>query len=180
MKYIITEKQFKKISDLVLKEQAVTQPTPTPNQQTNPQPKLQPVVIDGVSYKSPKIKTKLDLDAVTAKVEDELVKIVDYGRMKGYTAMRPFTQGGQNFGIKLISSIPEFLRVNAILGNPKAIDFATLKSTMESLSKVNPKFAELFLNPIDVLNTLLTNDYYAAASEGIFKYYQYLLKQRLS
>jgi hypothetical protein len=171
MKYIITEKQFKKISDLVLKEQGVPQTTPLP---------LSGVTINGVKYKSPKIKTQIDVDALTAKVEDELSKIVDYGRMKGNTAMRPFTQDKTNFGVKLISSIPEFLRVNAILGNPKAIDFATLKSTMQSLSKVNPKFAELFLTPIDVLNTLLTNDYYAAASEGIFKYYQYLLKQRLS
>jgi hypothetical protein len=171
MKYIITERQFKKISDLVLKEQDVPQ--------TNPLP-LSGVTINGVKYKSPKIKTQIDVDALTAKVEDELSKIVDYGRMKGNTAMRPFTQDKTNFGVKLISSIPEFLRVNAILGNPKAIDFATLKSTMQSLSKVNPKFAELFLTPIDVLNTLLTNDYYAAASEGIFKYYQYLLKQRLS
>ena len=172
MKYIITERQFKKISDLVLKEQVIPQTTPLP---------LSGVTINGVRYKSPKIITQQDLDAFTAPVQDELVKIVDYGRMKNYTAMRPFTQGrGIQFGEKIKLSIPEFLRVNAITGNPKPIDFKTLKTTMEGLSKANTKFAELFKTPIDVLGSLLlSNTDYSASAEGVFKYYQNLLKQRL-
>jgi hypothetical protein len=172
MKYIITEKQFKKISDLVLKEQGVPQTTPLP---------LSGVTINGIKYKSPKIKTQIDLDAFTAPVQDELVKIVDYGRMKGYTAMRPFTQGGKKFGDEIRLSIPEFLRVNAILGNPKPINFSTLKTTMEGMSKSNANLADLFKTPISVLGTLLqTNTDYAASTENIFNYYQNLLRQRLS
>jgi hypothetical protein len=80
MKYIITERQFKKISDLVLKEQTTTPSTIKPNSG---------VTINGISYKLPKIKTQQELDKFTAPVQDQLVSIIDSGRMKGNTGMGP-------------------------------------------------------------------------------------------
>jgi hypothetical protein len=173
MKYIITERQFKKISDLVLKEQTTTPSTIKPNSG---------VTINGISYKLPKINTQQELDKFTAPVQDQLVSIIDSGRMKGYTGMGPFTKtrNGISFGQKIILSIPELLRVNAMLGISKPLDLVTLQSQINSMSSQSPVLANLFLNSKQVLDTILTpNSDYAVASKPIFNYYKNLLNKRL-
>ena len=179
MKYIITEKQFKKISDLVLKEQAVTQPTP----QTTPLPKITPppVTINNVTYKLPKIKNEQDLSNFVAELTpDQLVNIVGKGRMYLY----PLTTGAkipaQMRGSILLRSLSEFLRVHAITGNVNPMDLVTLKSTINKLSTI-PTMKGLFVYSPAFLEMLLTpTSYIAGDAKNITTYYQNLLKQRLS
>jgi hypothetical protein len=177
MKYIITEKQFKKISDLVLKEQATTQTTTL---QTTKQPNL-PVVIENVTYRLPKIKNEQDLSNFVAELNaDQLVNIVGKGRMYLY----PLTTGAkipaQMRGSILLRSLSEFLRVHAITGNVNPMDLATLKSTIDKLSTV-PTMKGLFVYSPAFLEMLLTpTSYIAGDVKNITTYYQNLLKQRLS
>jgi hypothetical protein len=177
MKYIITEKQFKKISDLVLKEQSTTQTTTL---QTTKQPNL-PVVINNVTYKLPKIKNEQDLTNFVAELNaDQLVNIVGKGRMYLY----PLTTGAripaQMRGSILLRSLSEFLRVHAITGNVNPMDLVTLKSTIDKLSTV-PAMKGLFIYSPSFLEMLLTpTSYIAGDAKNITTYYQNLLKQRLS
>jgi hypothetical protein len=164
MKYIITERQFKKISDLVLKEQGVPQTTPLP---------LSGVTINGISYKLPKIKTQQDLDAFTAQLsQDELVNIIGKGRMFNYPI--------KGMGGRLLQSLPELLRLHAITGVSTPMDIPTLKSRIDALLK-NPSMKNYFINSPYVLGMLLNpTGGFAGDSKNIVNYYQNLLKQRLS
>lgn len=172
MKYIITEKQFKKISDLVLKEQPIPSPTLTV---------LPGVKINGITYNLPKIRTQQDLDAFTAVVPDELPQIVDYGKMKGYSRMFQYSSPQEKkFGAKILASIPEFLRVNAIKGISKPIDLNSLKLEIDSMSK-SPALKPFFIDSPYVLEILLNPDSaYSEDAKTIFNYYKNLLNKRLS
>jgi hypothetical protein len=176
MKYIITERQFKKISDLVLKEQATTQTTTLQPTQSS-----SGVVINNVTYKLPKIKNEQDLSNFVAELNaDQLVNIVGKGRMYLY----PLTTGAkipaQMRGSILLRSLSEFLRVHAITGNVNPMDLATLKSTIDKLSTV-PTMKGLFVYSPAFLEMLLTpTSYIAGDAKNITTYYQNLLRQRLS
>jgi hypothetical protein len=164
MKYIITEKQFKKISDLVLKEQTTTPSTIQPNSG---------MTINGISYKLPKINTQQELDKFTAPVsQEELVNIVGKGRLFNYPI--------KGMGGRLLQSLPEFLRVHAITGIPTPMDIPTLKARIDALLK-NPSMKNYFINSPYLLGMLLNpTGGFAGDSKNILNYYQNLLKQRLS
>ncbi len=174
MKYIITESQLKKITNLVLKEQG--------NQVQKAPSETKGVVLNNVTYRLPKIKNEQDLNAFTAGVAlEQLPSIVGQGRTYLYP-LYPKTEGQtpeQMMGIRLLRSLPEFLRVHAITGKSQPMDLATLKKTIDSLS-TNPTIKPYLTYSPSFLTTLMTpTSEIAGDSVNIQTYYQNLLKQRI-
>lgn len=170
MKYIISESQLKKITNLVLKEQ-----------QTNTQTQ-KGVVVNNINYRLPKIKNEQDLNAFTAQVPvEQLANVVGQGR----TSLYPIYPRNdretpeQMMGIRLMRSLPEFLRVHAITGKSNPMDLATLKKTIDTLA-ANPKIKPYLTYSPSFLTTLMTpTSDIAGDSKNIETYYQNLLKQRV-
>jgi hypothetical protein len=173
MKYIITENQLKKITNKVLSEQERT-PSPKTTQMPG-------VAINNITYRLPKIKNEQDLNAFTAAVPlEQLANIVGKGRMFAYPVDPTGDKTPENMmGIRLLRSLPEFLRVHAITGNANPMDLTTLKATIDKFS-TNPSMKPYFTYSPNFLATLLTpTSEISGDSKNIQTYYQSLLKQRL-
>lgn len=169
MKYIVTESQLEKITNQILKEQQA---------QT---PKVSGVTLNGISYKLPKIKNEQDLNAFTAAIPlEQLASIVGQGRMFNF----PTTPTGDKtpesmMGIRLLRSLPELLRVQAIYGKTEPMDLASLKKAVDTLS-TNPTIKPYLLYSPSFLATLLTpTSDIAGDAKNIQTYYQNLFKQRM-
>jgi hypothetical protein len=174
MKYIITESQLKKITNLVLKEQG-NQVQKSPTQTTG-------VVINNVTYRLPKIKNEQDLNTFTSSVPiEQLSSVVGQGRISEFPVLprNDKETPEQMMGIRLMRSLPEFLRVHAITGKQQPMDLATLKKTIDSLS-TNPTIKPYLTYSPSFLATLMTpTSRIAGDSKNIQTYYQNLLKQRM-
>lgn len=160
MKYIITESQLKKITNLVLKEQA-TQPTTTTGQRPG-------VVIQDVTYKLPKIKNEQDLNNFLnwnpgGDVVTGLEKLIGKGRSFDY----PIKPGDANsIGMKVYNSMDNLLRLHAILNvtkpylnldnllttwTPSSTSFDT--NTLTKINQILTSLREVWLKSSDSKNT---------------------------